>query len=675
MAPRSSRRAVAPLLLCVGLAALPACSRPKKVKEVDPPAAMLRDVPSILQGTVGAEASFRGVEPVLVSGLGIVVGLAGTGGADNLDPGIAATMEREIARGGIGRGAVGENYPQFRGMSASEFLRSKDVAVVLVEARIAPGAPKGAPFDVYVRTLPGSSVTSLEGGTLWTTELRIGPASVMGAVKTRKLAEATGPIFINPFAEPSVGPTGELQVTRTAGRVLGGGTVTDPLQIEMVLDNESHARARSVVATINTRFPREPGDDGPTARGRGVGGGGNRLAGEGAGQSIALRVPRSFRDRSGDFLQLVRHLRVDQTMPEEWARAYTQQLKDNPALAEDLSWCLQALGRPAVPFLHPMYDYPELAPRMAALRAGARLGDARAARPLIDMARAPGGGGGLRTEAIRLLGDMPPDPSINLALRELLGAKDLEVRVAAYESLREQRDPLLVQVPIGEPRQPKFLMELIPAPDPMVYVTQQGQPRIVIFGGVDPSGKRGARGNRYRGVPLNVPALVTAWDQRFMVRADPPAGSDIRPTVRVFYRDPRTLASTTTNAPADLAEFVEYLARTPTPEDPAPGLGLSYSEVVGALYEMSRQGGYGAAFATEEDRLKAEIYEASQTTALTDRPETPADQTAAVDAMFKPQPARPVPGEATAGATGGAKGSRIIKLTQPTAPKQKPAGE
>jgi len=103
-------------------------------------------------------------------------------------------------------------------------------------------------------------------------------------------------------------------------------------------------------------------------------------------------------------------MRVDPAVPEEFAHQYAEALKSTPALAEDLRWCLQSIGKSSIPFLYSLYDYSELTPRLAALEAGAKLGDARAAGPLITLATksVPA----LRIQAIRLLGDMPPNPSI-----------------------------------------------------------------------------------------------------------------------------------------------------------------------------------------------------------------------------------------------------------------------
>lgn len=485
-ARRSATSGLNLLLLsaAAGLAtgSLTSCSKPRAPKVVDP--VVVRDVPDVLRGTIGAEASINGTQPQLVSGLGIVVNLNGTGGGE-LPPGVAATMEREMGRNGVGRG--GNAGGALEGMSPQELLRHPNVAVVIVEASIPPGAPEGATFDVAVRTLPGSSVTSLEGGTLWSTDLRIGPATTFGGYKTRRLAVARGPVFLNPFTEPS--SPGDLGMTRTVGRILGGGRVVDPLKLELVMDSDSHARARSVVASINARYPRSAGEPGQTARGRGAESMGAAEAAAGLGpdkttgsrQSVAITVPRQYKDSPGDFLKLLQFTRIDSSFPEEYARRDVEALKGNPALSEELGWCLKAIGKPAIPFLVPLYDYPEYAPRMTALEAGAFLGDARTAPHLIQLAQS--GTPAIKAQAIRLMSKLPPNPQINLALRDLVNTPELDVRVAAWEGLSARNDPLLGRVAVGPDKSlPKFILETVPADEPMVYITQQGQPKIVVFG-------------------------------------------------------------------------------------------------------------------------------------------------------------------------------------------------
>jgi hypothetical protein len=319
-----------------------------------------------------------------------------------------------------------------------------------------------------------------------------------------------------------------------------------------------------------------------------------------------------------------------------------------------------------------MYDYPELRPRMAALNAGARLGDPRATPSLIELAhKAPAA---TRVEALRLLANMPGDARINLAMREIVNDPNLDIRVAAYEGLRKRNDAMLVRIPISESASlaPRFTLELLPATEPMVYVTQQGEPRLVIFGGVDAT-PGAATASKFNGIRIRKPALLSVWDDRFMLSAQG-ATSELR----VRYRDPRTNQVTQTKCPEDIGEFVEFLAHKPTPEDPRPGLGMTYSQVVGVVYAMCPKanepvgGGadpratsaLAATFATEEDRLRAEIFEAAQATLLADRPENEAEAVKQADTVFRPTAPTALP-SAGGQADDGDMKSKIVPLKKP----------
>ena len=156
------------------------------------------------------------------------------------------------------------------------------------------------------------------------------------------------------------------------------------------------------------------------------------------------------------------------------------------------------------------------------------------------------------------------------------------------------------------------------------------------------------------------------------------ARSTARPTadLRVFYRDPRTGQAIQTKAPEDLANLIQYLAHQPTPENPKPGLGLTYSQTVGAVYALARAddkdhvSAVNATFATEEDRLRAEIYEAMQTTAFADRPETEKDALSKADAIFKPEKPQPLPSaDPSATTSSGTLKSKVVPLKKATPAK------
>lgn len=160
---------------------------------------------------------------------------------------------------------------------------------------------------------------------------------------------------------------------------------------------------------------------------------------------------------------------------------------------------------------------------------------------------------------------------------------------------------------------------------------------------------------------LERPSLVAAWSDRFMIAAD-----EGNVPVRVYYRDHRTGKAVTHNVPDDLARLVQFLGHKQTPENPAPGLGMTYSEVVGALYAIQQQGAVAAAFATGHDRMMARLLEAADQTALADRPESSERQEEEI--IFRPEAPRAATaqGPVAPGGSGEArKPSLIVPLNNP----------
>jgi hypothetical protein len=566
-------------LLGAALFCLPACEQaPRKRARAVQPDVVVRDVPAVLAGTVGAQTSIRGSEGLLVSGYGLVVGLEGTGDREIPGP-VRALMEREMTLQGVGKAVHGMGE-----VTPSQLLSSPETAVVIVQGVVPPGAVEGQRFDVQVQTVPGSSATSLEGGRLWTTDLFEGIVAP-GGPATPVIARARGDLFINPFADPAKQETDAI--VRTNARILNGGSVRQARDLILSLDNPSHARARSIASAINSKWPEGNGRE-DAARGIND-------------ETILVNVPRRFADNADEFVQLLTHLRVDQGFGRTWAQRYAKALRNEPYLAEAMSWALQSLGELALPPLRDLYDFPEPAPRLAALRAGAALGDALASPHLKEIAQT--GDPALRLQAIELLAGLGPDPRINSTLRELLSDDEADVRIAAYESLSKRGDPFLRRRYIGE----KFVLDLAPSKHPMIYVSQQRQPKIVVFGD---------------NLPVNQPVLASGWEDRLMLMADDRGGD-----ARVYYRDYTTgRAETIENIPAEAASIIQTLAHKPTPENPRPGFDLSYSEVVGALHELWSDGAFPADFIAEQDVLAAELIRSLRPLAIDDRPETGLEQ-------------------------------------------------
>ena len=563
----------------MALLALAACggsSRPRRARAVQPDV-VFRDVPQVLAGTIGAQASIRGGEGLLVTGYGLVVGLNGTGDTEIPGP-VRAYMEREMTLQGVGQERFG-----FGDLSPAGMLESDRTAVVLVRGVAPPGAVEGQRFDVSVGAVPGSSATSLEGGRLWTADLREGFV-VPGGPATQVIARARGDLFINPFADPA--KQAEDAIVRTEARILNGGVVSTARDLVISLDNPSHARARTIVSAINSKWSSRGRE--PTAKGVNE-------------EIIRVRVPSAFADRSAEFIQLLTHLRVDQGFGKRWAQRYAQALREQPYLANDLGWAMQALGDLALPPLRDLYDFPEPAPRLSALRAGAALGDALATPHLKEIATS--GDASLRADAIALLAELGPDPRINETLRGLLSDPDPDIRIAAYEALATRGDPYLRRRYIDD----KFVLDVAPSDKPMIYVSQQRQPRIVVFGD---------------DLAVRSPVLATGWDERLMLASRGAEGA--ASGVRIYYRDYATgAAETIEHLPSDAPSIIQTLAHEPTPENPRPGFDLSYSEVVGALHELWRSEAFAEAeFVAEQDMLAAELIRSLRPLAIKDRPET-----------------------------------------------------
>ena len=288
------------------------------------------NLPPVLRGTVASETAVTGYQPVVVRGYGLVVGLNGTGSSD-IPPSLRAHMLAEMGRHGLGSERTGTAY-----INPEAMLNSPDTAVVIVEAVLPPGAlgrrflPRkwgeakqvipGTKCDVRVYADPRTGTTSLEGGRLYTCDLRPGQPRT-GSRQAAPLAEASGPIFVNPFAEPG---TGNATITRTIGRILNGCEILEDLPVKLKLFNPSHTAAARLQSTINAKFPEEPLQGKPTAHGE-------------SGDSIEITVPPSYKVDTAEFVQLLRHTTIQLAEVERWAAFVRRAVLANPADAETAS--------------------------------------------------------------------------------------------------------------------------------------------------------------------------------------------------------------------------------------------------------------------------------------------------------------------------------------------------
>jgi hypothetical protein len=198
-----------------------------------------------------------------------------------------------------------------------------------------------------------------------------------------------------------------------------------------------------------------------------------------------------------------------------------------------------------------------------------------------------------------------------------LNNEDQELRIAAYEALEKLNDPIVKRRQIAD----KFELHQAPSAYPLIYVTQQKQPRVVVLGDH---------------VELRRPLFVNGWSGRLIINSTSETGP-----VSTMYRDPVTGKAQRAEISPELEELVELLAHESTPEAPAPGFDLSYSEVVGALFAVVDAGGVDAQFWPESDRLSLALVRSLAQTAASDRPELsedgPVDSLSAAAELAEPE--------------------------------------
>jgi flagellar P-ring protein FlgI len=237
------------------------------------PAARLKDLVAV-----------EGVRDNQLIGLGIVVGLAGTGDRQQ-----TVFSNQSLT-----------NMLERMGISVSPTaIRVKNTASVMVTATLPAFAQPGLHIDSTVSSVGDCS--NLQGGILLLTSLRGADGQVY--------AVAQGPVVTGGF---SAGRGGSTQTVNhpTVGRAPNGATVERPAPsvtpktvVRLQLQQADFTTAARIADVINRKF------GGPSADAK--------LAPAQAESSglVSVAIPRAFADRSTDFLAELENLTVDADRP------------------------------------------------------------------------------------------------------------------------------------------------------------------------------------------------------------------------------------------------------------------------------------------------------------------------------------------------------------------------
>lgn len=534
-------------------------------KPIERPGGTLKDKPgttvttTAMQGTVGSVAFPEvGLRLMRVRGYGLVTGLINKGSRH------CPESLRTYLADSIRRNRLSDPYRKKTGYepSAGEMIDSLDTAVVMVEAEIPAGATKGRRFDVRVSAVD-EETTSLAGGVLLQTELKvfqsISPANV---IEGKTLANAGGPIFINPFREATA--TAAATNLRE-GYIIAGGVAAEDRKLTLATAIESYSTVRQIQDVINARFKANP-----------------PIATADSPRTVTLQVPTDYRGREGRFLEIVMHLPLSNSAAENQARGklLAAELSQPEAPHREVALSLEGIGKPAIEFLRPLYAHTNRQVNFAAATTGMRLGDAAAVDVIIHHAkdeRSP-----MRYQAIRELGECQMPERAMPTLQELLDGDDVQVRILAYEALRLIDRASVAQAVVGE-RIENFLLEMVPSQGrPMIYVRRSKAPRIALIG--------------CDRILCRPPMLYSEPDGPVTLSAKP--GDKM---IAIVKKDPaRRLGPyyTPLSVPV-LTKFLGNDLRTDN-DGQLQGLGLDYGAVVGVLYHLCASKGIDADLRWEE---------------------------------------------------------------------------
>ena len=411
---------------------------------------------------IGDYTTFTGLHRVVLEGVGLVVGLNGTG--DDPPP----SQYREAMMDDMRRREV-------RTADAKRLLASPNTALVVVRAYLPPLVQKGDQFDIEVRIPGDTKATSLNGGRLFETiltETAVVPGQ--GTMKGRAVAKSQGPVLIS----TGEGQKKNLDGVLKRGRVLGGGysLIDRDMAIYVRTEYRTLRHIRKLSQRIGERFfaydkfgVREP------------------LAKPKTDQRILLKVHPSYRQNFPRYLRVIENIAYRETSVQR--RVRMQRLKRDlliPEQSEISSLQLEAIGKESIPTLKSGLKSAHLECRFHSALALAYLDNADGIEVLREAA--------LHERAYRVFAyaafSISGDPQSNLALRDLMSVHvdqegtetdSAETRYGSFRSLwtLDPSDPFIS----GRKLNGEYWLHPIDTQgDPMVHITHRKRPEIVLFG-------------------------------------------------------------------------------------------------------------------------------------------------------------------------------------------------
>lgn len=443
---------------------------PGKVKMPD----LRKEVMPKVDETIGDLAFVRANDNIKVEGVGLVIGLDGTG--SDPEPSIWRTKLLDRMR-------------KAQVPNAERWLESPTTSLVLVRGTIPAGVTTKDRWDVEIELTPASTTTSLEGGYLMLTPLNVVQVLDGQSLDGQVMAEAFGPVLIDTASSQPRDPR--------KGRVLGGSRAKKDLPYTMVLkeDRQGYRPADMLQKVVNLRFHQRKGIEQ-------VG-----MATAKSPEYLVLNVPRVYHHNQYRYFQIIERLPMVDS-PELRARRQEQWTKEllDPKTSGQAALRLEGIGRNASGALQTGLQSQDQQVRFFAAEALAYLGDPAGVDVLAEAATNQSA---FRAFALAALAAMD-DSASALRLRALMSQPDPSLRYGAFNALRtmDEYDPFLGRVAVlnepkvEEPPDDMTALRLHSAPrrsrerpedpfalyvvdcdgPPMVHVARTRRCEIVLFG-------------------------------------------------------------------------------------------------------------------------------------------------------------------------------------------------
>lgn len=472
------------------------------------------------------DVTFQIPKPEQVWGVGIVGNLKGTGSA--VCPPNTRTQLRKM---------MSSSYTQ--GLDMDAFIKSPNTAVVYIKGEVQGSSVKSDRFDVQVEAYDNSGKCSLAGGWLYRTDLVL--KNDPGQTIIQTVATAEGPVFL--LQEP-----GLVRTSAHKAPVLGGGNVVGETVTHLILKTPGFKESSTIRNLINTRF-------------------GYNTAQAVSPQQVDVLVPDAYHKQRWRYWALIEALPMseDPAVLEKRLNKLIQKLANQEDL-DETEIALEAMGQASVPLLSQYLLNPNPNIQLAAARCLSFLGSLQGLNALCQIAAMPQHPN--RVQAMHALKSMTRIPQVQQIVTRLLSDPNLQFAMDVYESLAMEDG-------VGTERETVagvFTMDTVRQnPNKAVIATRSAGAHLALFGS-----PIYLKSGQFLEFPEKRVILDSRVNNQYVMISR--------------HTDQPGVTTKPVQCTCQLRDIVRVLCEKPGLGNDPGGFGLSYSDLLYLLRQLSEKG-------------------------------------------------------------------------------------